>query len=144
MKGVLLIDRAAAGAEVSEMVHILLVDDEAVVRTTVRLMLESRGYQISEAEDGQAGLDLLNGAAVDLAILDMHMPGMNGPALADAIRARFPAVAIVFLSGSIDVDDVGLGGSYASVLQKPVRLAALHAAIEAAMATIGSTPSATG
>ena len=57
--------------------HILIIEDDAEIREGVRILLESEGYLVAEAENGQAGLALLK-EDTDLVILDIMMPGMSG------------------------------------------------------------------
>lgn len=78
---------------------ILIVDDEPVVRTTIRRLLEGEGYKVVEAADGTEVLDLIAEERVDLVILDIHMPKLDGIALIDDIRDEHPALPIVVISG---------------------------------------------
>ncbi len=57
--------------------QVLIVEDDADIRDGVRILLESEGYAVMEAEDGRQGLYCLNDE-VDLVILDVMMPGMSG------------------------------------------------------------------
>jgi len=78
---------------------ILVVDDEPTVLSLCRRILELGGYTVLAAPNGAEGLRLLAGNAVDLALLDVMMPVMNGLDLAKRIHAAKPAVAIVLMSG---------------------------------------------
>ena len=82
--------------------RILLVEDNAAVRTSVVGQLRSLGYAVTEAADGSSGLAAFAAASgsFDLVLTDVVMPGaMNGKVLADEIRKRAPATKIVFMSG---------------------------------------------
>ncbi|MBE0695522.1 MAG: response regulator transcription factor, partial [Anaerolineaceae bacterium] len=57
---------------------ILIVDDDPVMRDFSRLVLSNAGYQIQTAEDGLQALEILNGGQVDLILLDIQMPGLDG------------------------------------------------------------------
>lgn len=74
--------------------HILIVDDEAHIRTLLRQELETLGYQIEEAENGKVALEFIRNAPPDLIILDVMMPGMNGFDLA-AILKNDPATMTI-------------------------------------------------
>ncbi len=80
---------------------ILVVEDDALVRTYVIAQLESLGYTTLAAADGAAALALVDrGAAFDLLFTDVIMPGgMNGRQLADAIRKRHPSLNVLYTSG---------------------------------------------
>ncbi len=67
---------------------ILAVDDSKTMREMVSFTLKSAGYEVVEAEDGQAALTALNGGKVDAVITDLNMPNMNGFELIRALRAN--------------------------------------------------------
>ena len=66
---------------------ILAVDDSKTMREMVSFTLKNAGYEVVEAEDGQAALIALNGGKVDVVITDLNMPNMNGFGLIRALRA---------------------------------------------------------
>ncbi len=76
---------------------VLIVDDQAGVRRVLRKSLEVEGFTVRDAPDGRAALALLDG--VDGLVTDVRMPGMDGPSLANEVRARAPRLPIVFVSG---------------------------------------------
>jgi PAS domain S-box-containing protein len=80
---------------------VLIVDDEAMVRTLTTRILGGLGYRVLEAADGPAALALLaTGERVDLLITDVVLPGgMNGPQLARAARQHRPGLKTLFISG---------------------------------------------
>lgn len=79
---------------------VLVVDDDTPVRRVLVAGLEAQGYQVHEAANGPAALEMLErGLIVDIAIVDFAMPGMNGAALAEAARRLRPGLPIVFASG---------------------------------------------
>ena len=81
--------------------NILFVEDETSVRGIAAKSLRKKGYQVTEAEDGEEALELLEGAETpfDLMISDVVMPGMDGPALLKAGRKLLGDERIVFISG---------------------------------------------
>jgi PAS domain S-box-containing protein len=87
-------------------VRILLVEDEADVRDTVRSMLEDLGASVIAAADGQAALDILKtDPAIDIMVTDIVMPGgMDGIALAENASAMRPGIGIAFMSGYAEFD----------------------------------------
>jgi len=99
---------------------ILVVDDDAPVRTLAAETLEMLGYRVLQADGGAAALALLEQEVPDLMLFDYAMPGMNGAELAALVRARLPRVPIVFASGHADTAAVeaALGGQ-AMILRKP-------------------------
>jgi two-component system cell cycle sensor histidine kinase/response regulator CckA len=91
----------AAGRDLSGKGIILLVEDEDAVRTFASRALSNRGYQILEAANGEAALDILRGheGEIDLVISDVMMPNMDGPTLAREIRKLRPSLKMLFISG---------------------------------------------
>ena len=80
---------------------LLLVEDEAPVRESVRRLLEGQGYTVLEAQNGADALRLYDGspASIDLVLTDLTMPVMGGFELVDQLRARHPALRVLFMSG---------------------------------------------
>jgi CheY-like chemotaxis protein len=85
-------------------VLILLADDDASVRHFVKAILTGHGYQVLEAADGYDALALARkvAGAVDLLVTDIEMPGMDGRALATAIREMYRSVPVIYISGFIE------------------------------------------
>jgi len=88
--------------------RVLVVDDEADVRTSVRLILTKAGYDVIEAEDGEAAINALksgdNPIAVDAIICDLDMPKMGGIEAIPNFLFQFPSCPIIVLSGSITLE----------------------------------------
>lgn len=83
---------------------LLVVDDDALVRDTLRLVLEQSGYRVVTAPDGASGLaefDRQSGA-IAAVVTDIHMPGMSGHEFIAVVRSRRPQQQIVALSGLMD------------------------------------------
>jgi two-component system KDP operon response regulator KdpE len=78
--------------------HILVVDDEPAIRRFLRTSLSAQGYQVSEAEDGEAALDAVKRDAPDLVVLDLGLPGIDGLDVIRSLREAGSAVPIVVLS----------------------------------------------
>jgi len=84
--------------------RVLLVEDEDMVRAVAERALARAGYAVVTARDGEEGLEAFRagmnrGAAFDLVVSDVVMPGMDGPALARVIRQEAPDVPVLFMSG---------------------------------------------
>ena len=77
---------------------VLCVDDEAIGLRVRKIMLETHGFQVLTAGDGQQGIDLFDQHDIDLVVLDFYMPGLNGGEVAAELRRRRPDVPIIFLS----------------------------------------------
>ncbi|MCU0622586.1 MAG: PAS domain S-box protein [Gemmatimonadaceae bacterium] len=116
---------------------VLLVDDDPVVRSTTRRLLERAGWQVQEASDGAAGHALFVGSpeAFSVVLSDVRMPGLSGPALVRKIRETHPATRVVLFSGydRLDGADDQLP-SDVPLLYKPFRPEELVATVAAACA----------
>lgn len=80
------------------MVQILIVDDDKNTRRWMRALLEAEGYQVTEAEDGERALEALDRTRVDLVVLDVMMPRMDGYAFTEALRASRGDLPVLMVS----------------------------------------------
>jgi DNA-binding NtrC family response regulator len=78
---------------------ILLVDDEKDFVEMLALRLEATGETVFKAYDGQQCLDLLDQKPIDVVILDIKMPGMDGIQTLKAVKGRHPLVEVILLTG---------------------------------------------
>lgn len=88
---------------------ILVVDDDAEIRSLIRILLESDGFQVEEAESGEAALDAFT-PDIDLVILDVMMPGISGYQVCLRLRERWN-VPILFLTAKTQDSDLTMGYS---------------------------------
>lgn len=93
-------------ADVSEArIRIALADDQALVRAGLRALLQQQGIEIVlEAADGRALLDALQTTPVDIVLSDIRMPGMDGIAALEGLRARGDATPVLLLTTFDDAD----------------------------------------
>lgn len=80
---------------------VLVVDDEDMIRSLVRSLLESHGFRVEEAENAREALERMENGLddVDLLVTDVRMPGQSGPELVKMLRLRRPDLPIVYISG---------------------------------------------
>src|SRR4029453_17206104 len=83
--------------------RILVVDDEAEIRRSVRMILEYEGYEVIEASSGPEGLTLAEREGPDLVFLDIKMPGMDGLEVLQRIKAANETLPVVMISGHATV-----------------------------------------
>src|SRR5436190_3731017 len=79
--------------------RILVIDDEAEIRRSVRMILEYEGYEVIEASTGPEGVTLAEREAPDLVFLDIKMPGMDGLDALQRIKAANETLPVVIISG---------------------------------------------
>lgn len=78
---------------------ILVVDDEQRIADTLKLILVSKGFQASVAYDGKSAIEKCRELRPDIVLSDVMMPGMTGIEMAIALRAEFPDMKVLLLSG---------------------------------------------
>ena len=88
--------------------RVLVIDDEADVRKSVRLILSKAGYDVIEAEDGEVGVQTVksgdNPLALNAIICDLNMPKMSGMDAIPYFRQQFPSCPVIVLTGAGTVD----------------------------------------
>jgi anti-anti-sigma factor len=90
---------------------VLIADDDAVVRNVLEASLRKRGFTVRLADDGRLALQLYkqHHETIDVVLLDVRMPGLNGPETLVAIKGHFPAVRACFMTkGDGPQGDAGL------------------------------------
>jgi CheY-like chemotaxis protein len=90
------------------MAHLLIVDDDSMIRHLIRRTLERTGHSMVEAENGLEAIRTLTQKRADLVLLDLNMPEMEGIETVQEIRRTFPRTKIIVISG---VEAVYLKGS---------------------------------
>jgi CheY-like chemotaxis protein len=116
---------------------VLVVEDEDLMRTLTRQMLEEHGYRVIEASEGKAALEHLAAGhdSIDITLTDVVMRGMSGPELALRLTESHPAMKVVFMSGYAGdlISDKGALIAGVNLLEKPFTRAALLKTIHQAL-----------
>ena len=98
--------------------RILLCEDDASIRLTVKDMLESRGYAVLDVGSAETAIETYRRESVDLLVTDLTLPGTSGIDLTQKLRQIDPALPVVFTTGRFD-KDAGLLDARTKVLLKP-------------------------
>jgi len=121
------------------MARILVVDDEIGIRAAIQRALERAGHEVTLAVDGLEAARVIREAGADLALIDIHMPNMDGIELLITFQAVAPAMPVLVMSGGdrnrrLDVlmDATSMGAS--GILTKPFTLVELRDAVTRALA----------
>jgi len=109
---------------------VMVVDDEAAVRSAIGAVLDLEGYTVLEASDGEQAIRHLRGRAVDAVISDVRMPCVDGIGLAGWIANNAPAITLLLISGGRRGAALRGLPSEALFFQKPFRTSALLAALK--------------
>jgi DNA-binding NtrC family response regulator len=122
--------------------HVLVVDDEAVVRNGINKALQTRGMATKLASNGREALVLLDSHDFDLVILDIRMPDIDGVEILKKIRSQHPETNVIMITGYPTIDTavhcIKLGAL--DYLVKPFRLDDLDAALSKIPRSSASTP----
>lgn len=109
-----------------------IVDDDDVVRDSLRALLEIRGYAVRDFESGDRFFAEAPALSRCCMIVDIHMPGMTGLDLVGALRARGESVPVILITGRRDsqIDAQAAALSHVILLDKPIAHTRLFAAIQ--------------
>ena len=114
--------------------RIMTVDDSASVRQMVSFTLKNSGYEVVEAEDGQAALELLNTKKVDMIVTDLNMPRMDGIELIRAARAlpdsRFIPIVMLTSESQLEKKQQGKEAGATGWIVKPFKPEQLLAVVK--------------
>lgn len=116
--------------------RILVVDDDAGVRSVLASMLEVAGYAVQTAANGKEALDLLAVDSFDLIITDLVMPEQEGIETIKILRRDYPQIRVIAMSGAFGGDYLkiaGLLGAH-STMPKPLRMEKVLEIVEKSLA----------
>jgi DNA-binding NtrC family response regulator len=85
--------------------RVLLVDDEPNIRRSLARVLMASGFDVLTAEDGSAAVGLLESGMIDVMLVDMVMPKMNGMEVLERVKTTHPEVEVVMMTAHANVDD---------------------------------------
>ena len=113
--------------------RILVVEDEVLLADSLKMLLETKGFDVETVYDGEDGADYALSGIYDLLILDVMMPGLNGFEVARTVRAKRCTTPILMLTAKSDIDDriEGLNSGADYYLTKPFDSRELLACINA-------------
>lgn len=128
------VDRRRKEEPAEEGLRVLVVDDNAALRSVLKRFLERRGHVVTEAEDGEVALGMVQGQGFDRVILDVNMPGRTGPELYACLEEVAPTMCdrtIFMTGGSLEGDtERFLEDSGRPAIQKPFDLAEMARTVE--------------
>ena len=138
------VNRAAVATEIAGtyqdapgIPHVLIVDDERMIRDLMVRILELEGITVKAAHDGEEALELARGdSAISLAILDWHLPGITGERVYDELTVLRPGIKAIVASGDLplDVEYAFAGRKVDAFLPKPFKIEPFVKAVKSALA----------
>jgi DNA-binding NtrC family response regulator len=122
---------------------ILVVDDQVSMRETLTDMLEIFGYDSSSAGNGEEALQLLENGKFDLVIADLNMPRMDGMVLLERIKAKWPELPVVIITGyrTVHTEKKILQKGADGFIPKPCTLKRVKDIVNAALKREAAAPS---
>jgi CheY-like chemotaxis protein len=117
----------------SNRAKVLVVEDDPAVRHFMVECLEILGYQVAQANHGQAGLDQLEADRPDLLIADFLMPGMTGAELVEKATRKFPDLPVIIATGYADMHAIDQVIGANTVLKKPFQINELASCVRRAL-----------
>lgn len=125
------------------MAKILIIDDEAMVRYSLKIVLENAGHEVVEAENGVDGLSKISGHSFDVVVTDIIMPEKEGVGTIIEMKTKYPSLPVIAISGGGPDGYTGyletakaLGAD--RTLEKPVSAEALLDAVANCLSTARS------
>jgi CheY-like chemotaxis protein len=116
-----------------DMPHILVIDADPAVGGLFERVLQTAGHSVSLAIDAAAGLDLLRGSAIDVAIIDVKMPENGGLEMLAVVRRDFRAMKVIIVSnGYVPLPDGPLFDTV-DVMSKPIEVNHLRETVHRAL-----------
>ncbi len=91
--------------EHSSEICILIIDDDDLVRTSFKFILEALGFKVFVAENGKAGLDVFRAKTIDLVLTDLRMPVLNGFEVLNYVTHASPETPVIVISGGSELSD---------------------------------------
>ncbi len=114
-----------------EKITVLLVDDEEVLLHSLERLLRLRGFNVHAVNSGEKALEVARQEPVDVAVIDVKMPGMGGDELMRELKSQYPRLQVIMVTGhgSLSFEEEEMTGKVHACLAKPCDLATLQEAI---------------
>jgi two-component system nitrogen regulation response regulator NtrX len=117
---------------------ILIIDDEELIRSSLKKYLEREGYDVSTAQSGEEGLEVFTSEKPDIVLLDLHLPGTGGLAVLESLKNIRKDIVVIIISAHGDIETAVSTikmGAY-DFIEKPFELKTLSSSINKALVSI--------
>jgi two-component system nitrogen regulation response regulator NtrX len=117
---------------------ILIIDDEELIRSSLKKYLKRDGYDVSAAESGEEGLEVFTTEQPDIVLLDLHLPGTGGLAVLESLKKVRKDIVVIIISAHGDIETavstIKMGAF--DFIEKPFELKTLSASLNKALVNI--------
>jgi CheY-like chemotaxis protein len=114
--------------------RVLVVDDDASVRESLKKVLAEAGYEVALATDGQEAMDRFDPEQVDLLLLDLNLPIRGGWDVFERITTQYPLVPIIIITGLPNQYFTALAAGAGALMEKPIEVPTLLKTVEELLA----------
>jgi CheY-like chemotaxis protein len=114
--------------------RVLVVDDDASVRESLKKVLAEAGYEVALATDGQEAMDRFDPDQVDLLLLDLNLPIRGGWDVFERITTQYPLVPIIIITGLPNQYFTALAAGAGALMEKPIEVPTLLKTVEELLA----------
>jgi len=114
--------------------RILVIDDDLAVRESIKKVLNTTGYEVMTAADGQEAAERFAPGRVDLVVLDLNLPARSGWDVFEALTTQHPSVPIIIVTGMPNQYPTAVAAGVGALIEKPIEVATLLKTMEALLA----------
>jgi len=105
--------------------RVLVVDDDAAVRQALKRVLETAGYEVGLAQDGEEATTQFLPQQTDLLLLDLNLPSQSGWDVFERLTTRYPLVPVIIITGMPNQYSTAVAAGISALIEKPVEATAL-------------------
>ena len=119
--------------------HVLVVDDDPAVRQAMKRVLESAGYEVGVAQNGDEATAQFLPAQTDLLLLDLNLPSQSGWDVFERLTTRYPLVPVIIITGLPNQYSTAVAAGVSALMEKPVEATALLKTVSEVLAERNET-----
>ena len=119
--------------------HVLVVDDDLAVRQAMKRVLESAGYEVGLAQNGEEATTQFLPAQTDLLLLDLNLPSQSGWDVFERLTTRYPLVPVIIITGLPNQYSTAVAAGVSALMEKPVEATALLKTVSEVLAERNET-----
>jgi CheY-like chemotaxis protein len=117
--------------------RLLVVDDDVAVRAAMKRVLETAGYEVGLAQDGEEAASQFLPEQTDLLLLDLNLPARSGWDVFERVTTRYPLVPVIIITGMPNQDQTAVAAGVSALMEKPIEPAVLLQTISNVLAEGG-------